>query len=313
MPNQKTIQNGSLIPGQMAYVHGTVGYSHIASLIEGEELKTYNANRKQYNPKAIENVKPFTRIVLNNVEMRYLDKNNPSILERYIEERFFVSQNHPENGLECASESKSPSLPTVAVRLANGEYQQVELKGELAKGQGVTLLIRCFGTKFAGRVGVGLNGVLIDQEPIRYRGADHLEDALKQAGIIFHPLTVDSPEVQSTIEEDEMPDVVPAAAAPAPAPMPAPLPVQNQNPYRQPMPASAWQQPVQPQQPAPKPYNVGVPASAYAQQPTQQQPYQAPAPQAPAPAPQNPYGTIYPGQVQPQQNGGIVFDPNNAV
>lgn len=288
---------------------GTLQYSVLTRLIEGEELAKVNARRANNGLSAIN--RPHTTLTLSNPQIVPADPNGLSYNESFIQERFFTSKKHPERGQQYSIESKGTDLPIIALRNQDGTYTQDTSGQELAQGLQVSVTLRVYKPKQYNQRGIALSMIRVE-EPVRYYGAGggNLDlNNLAARGIVFTepPRAIPGSQATSTgpmpTHEDDGDDYaaqLPQASAgpvggyPAQsqAQTPAAQPVQQAQPAQQ-----APAQPAQQAQPA-------QPASAVSFNPAAAQ---APAQQAPAA--ENAEPTVEQlqeqlRQLQASQNGG---------
>lgn len=175
------IKNESLIPGEIARIRGTIVYSHITSIIEGEELERRNQEKQRlgmYTAQA-----PYVTITISNARLEPLDPQKPSLLERYIEsKKFYRSQKHPDRGvsfsMDAATRLPTPTYipnPDVAGALMTDTSGE-----ELAAGNEVTLVVSVYASRHSLKRGLSLDCVLVHGEPQYFRGAT--DDLLRQLG-----------------------------------------------------------------------------------------------------------------------------------
>lgn len=263
-------------------VRGTLKFSRLTSLIEGEELARRNQN-KMYPVNG-----PHTTLTLSNPQILPADPNQLSYNEAYIQERFYTSKKNPQDGQQFSIDSKSTDLPIIAVPNDDGTYTQDVSGQELAAGLDVTVTIRVYKPQNYEKRGTAISMVRLN-EPVRYysAGGPNLSN-LAARGIVFTqaPRAIPGSQANSTGEIPEMTDYDGPDAQNEnyglPTPQPAPV---GGYPTAAPQ---AQQQAAAPQaqQPAQPPATaVGFQPQAQAQstqQPTQA-PTEQPQPQAAAP------------------------------
>lgn len=182
----KTINLSSVEPGTIIQVRGKVAFSRIRSQIKDEELRRTNERNQQQGRLAID--KPHTKLSLKQCTLIVKDPNNLTMGERYVQERMFLSNKHPENGYCYEGLNKGKFLPVVARRIpedptAIQQYEPSELLGELANDLDVTILMRVFESK--PNNGITLDTVIVN-EPIRfYQGG--AATSLAAAGLTLRP------------------------------------------------------------------------------------------------------------------------------
>lgn len=212
MANPKTVSADQLAPHTKMMVSGVVAFSAVTKLIEGKALEADIQRAQQRGRTPI--TKPYTRITINDVQVPYVDPNNPTAAEQYIMERCYMSQSRSNPGLSYEGISKSPFVPWIAVRQGQNAVE-IQPQGELAGGQLVTLVLEQFPAKNAGmRAGVSLIGVICEEEP-KWRTGSGVVD-LSALGLNFVPMSAQNDAAPAV-------PVAPAApAAPAQAPYAAP-------------------------------------------------------------------------------------------
>ena len=182
----KTISLSSVAPGTIIQVRGKVAFSRIRSQIKDEELRRANERNVQQGRLAID--KAHTKLSLKQCTLIANDPNNLTIGEKYVWERMFTSQKHPENGYCYEGLNKGKFLPVVAHRIEGHpneiqQYEPSELLGELANDLDVTILMRVFESK--PNNGITLDTVIVN-EPIRfYQGG--AATSLAAAGLTLRP------------------------------------------------------------------------------------------------------------------------------
>ena len=213
MPKQ--IHASQLPPRAIMAVSGTVAFSRVAQLVDGQALQADIQRRTAAKRPVID--KPYTEITLNNVVIPCADPAHPTVQEQYLGERCYMSQSQRTPGLSFTATSKSPYLPWVGVRQGN-QVVQITPEGELATGLKVTVVLQQFQPKNPSmQAGVSLIGVICEEEP-RYRAAAAVTD-LSSLGLTFKPLPSDGAD-QGADAMAGMPAAPMAPAAPvAAAPM----------------------------------------------------------------------------------------------
>lgn len=319
------IKAHQLTEGQTVVLRGKLEYSRLMSMIDGEELQRRIAQQRQLGSMYITD-KPHTTVTLRGVQVIYSDPNNPTVEEQYVAQKCYNSKKHPDKGLMFNLDNKSPFLPPVWVpanpaNLAEGYVQLTDPEGELDSGLDISLILTTFKAGNNANLGLGLDSVVVNEEPRYYSNNRVDRDKLAALGIVFNSNPVNpsynvAPQAETQQTDQPAPAYTdnqglptpgigngPSAHAQAPAQQAQPQPQQNQAPAQ----AAAQpqvQQQVQPQQQAPQNNQYAFPQ--------QGQPQQAqPQPQA---QPQNQYAFPQqaqqgqPQQPQPQVNPNSAFN-----
>lgn len=295
---------------QTIVVRGKLEYSRLMSMIDGEELQRRIAQQRQIGAMYITD-KPYTTITLRGVQVVYSDPNNPTVEEQYVAQKCYNSKKHPDKGLMFNLDNKSPFLPPVWVpanptNLAEGYVQLTDPEGELDNGLDISLILQTFKAGNNANLGLGLNSVVVNEEPRYYSNNRVDRDKLAALGIVFNSNPVNpnynvAPQTDAQQSDQSAPAYTDNQGLPTPGigngpsaqPQAQQAPAQqNQTPAA---PQPQVQQQVQPQQqqPQPAPQNN---QHAFPQQ-GQAQPQQQVQPQA---QPQNQYA--FPQQGQQMQN-----------
>ena len=161
----RTISTMQLTPGDVIGIRGKLSFGRLASKIEGQELINDQIKRRQRGWIPIE--KPYTTCTIHNAVVLMKDINNPTLLERYIQESLYTSQASKDGGYSFTATSKGAFLPYIAVNEGTA-IRQIQPEGELASGLDVTVIMKVF--KGKPNNGVSLEGVIVN-EPIRYYNA----------------------------------------------------------------------------------------------------------------------------------------------
>lgn len=271
MATPKTVSAEEITEGTIIPVRGTLVYSRLAKVVDGEALVKADATRVQNGLRPIG--VPHTSVTLANAEVIVQDPNNPTKEETFVSERRYQSAKHADRGLQYSIDNKSSILPKVFQLNEQNQAVQVNpLEGELASGVEVIITLRVYKPKSYDNRGLSLDQVIITQAgPVPYYaggGAAASAAALESAGITFAATPVEQTAVTA---EDGTAQAVPEGSI-------------NQGGFVLPGPgsddeASAYQAPTQAAAPAPAP----VAAPAQPAQPAQE----AAAPAAPAAETQN--------------------------
>lgn len=281
------INLNSCNPGDICWVRGKLSFSHLAKKVEGEALERDKQRRMTQNLQPID--RPYTTATVSQCTI-IPASGNPSqlsLFEQFIQERFYQSPKHPENGWSFAGYNKGKFLPLIGVMQPDGKtVDQISLSAELAAGLDVTLVLKVFKTNRNN--GCSLEGVILNEQPRYFEGAG-FEAALGSRGIVFNA----SPE--SAVADsgvDEPYQAVPQPQAPMNATMGAPAPT-----------ATPFSTPAQPQ---------AVPYQAPAGQYGYQQAQPTIAPYQPAGQAANVGGMVPPAQTAPTEaTGGVHYNPQD--
>ena len=307
------IKAHQLTEGQTVVLRGKLEYSRLMSMIDGEELQRRIAQQRQLGSMYITD-KPHTTVTLRGVQVIYSDPNNPTVEEQYVAQKCYNSKKHPDKGLMFNLDNKSPFLPPVWVpanpaNLTEGYVQLTDPEGELDSGLDISLILTTFKAGNNANLGLGLDSVVVNEEPRYYSNNRVDRDKLAALGIVFNSNPV-NPSYNMAPQADAQPTDQPAPAYTDNQGLPTPgigngpsaqAPAQQAQPQQNQAPAQAAAQPqvqqqVQPQQQAPQNNQYAFPQ--------QGQPQQAqPQPQA---QPQNQYA--FPQQPQPQVNPNSAFN-----
>lgn len=213
----RTVLTQTLTPNVLGYVEGTVAYSRIAKIIEGNELIDSDKARERRGLRAIE--RPHTTITIDNARVMAVNPQQPTEMEIWLNESLYQSKSDAQSGLSFTAISKSSRLPEIFVGEGIKNLKHATLDAELANGLKVVLVLRSFAGS-RGNTGVGLNCVIV-KEPIRYRSADvrgDMASQLAQFGFTF---------------ADTSSEPAPVMQAPNPQSFPAPTQVQQTQVYSQ--------------------------------------------------------------------------------
>ena len=283
------INLNSCNPGDICWVRGKLSFSHLAKKVEGEALERDKQRRMTQNLQPID--RPYTTATVSQCTIIPASGNPAqlSLFEQFIQERFYQSPKHPENGWSFAGYNKGKFLPLVGVMQPDGKtVDQISLSAELAAGLDVTLVLKVFKTNRNN--GCSLEGVILNEQPKYFEGAG-FEAALGSRGIIFNA----SPEAAAADNGvDEPYQAAPQPQAPMNAAMGAPAPT-----------ATPFSTPAQP---------------AYQTPVGQQYGYQQQAQPAPAVAPYQPAGQAAnaggmipptPQAVPSESTGGVHYNPQD--
>jgi hypothetical protein len=223
----KTINLSSVEPGTIIQVRGKVAFSRVRSQIKDDELRRTN-ERNRLNGR-LEIDKAHTKLSLKNCTLVVKDPNNLTMGERYVQERMFLSQKHPENGYCYEGLNKGKYLPVIAHRVPDDptaiqQYEPSELLGELANDLDVTVLMRVFASK--PNNGITLDTIIVN-EPIRfYQGG--AATSLANAGLTLRASSAGRELAASAVSNGPVPS---ESAGDAPVTTPVQAPPAGSDPY----------------------------------------------------------------------------------
>lgn len=194
-----------LRPGQQIFVRGKLTFSRLASLIDGEAL-TRRIKQERDRGSLYPTEVPHTTLSIVDAEVLYADANAPTQEEQYVAEKFYSLKSGDNAGkLGYGIDNKSKILPTVLAPNGDGTFSQLKLERDLASGLTVTLVLQVFTSGQYANKGIGLQQVVLMEEPQYYAGGGVDLGALAARGIT----------VSGSIESVSAPD--PAAAGSAAA------------------------------------------------------------------------------------------------
>src|SRR5699024_2966133 len=244
------IKAHQLTEGQTVVLRGKLEYSRLMSMIDGEELQRRIAQQRQLGSMYITD-KPHTTVTLRGVQVIYSDPNNPTVEEQYVAQKCYNSKKHPDKGLMFNLDNKSPFLPPVWVpanpaNLTEGYVQLTDPEGELDSGLDISLILTTFKAGNNANLGLGLDSVVVNEEPRYYSNNRVDRDKLAALGIVFNSNPVNpSYNVAPQAEAQQTDQPAPAytdnqglptpgigngPSAQAPAQQAQPQPQQNQAP-----------------------------------------------------------------------------------
>lgn len=264
MATQKTVSAEEITEGTAIPVRGTLVFSRLAKVVEGDALAKSDQTRTNNGMRPIG--VPHTSITLANAEVIVKDPANPTKEEAFVTERRYSSAKHPDRGQQYSIDNKSTVLPQVFQLDENNQAVQINpLEGELASGIDVIVVLRVYKPKSYENRGLSLDQVIITQTgPVPYYsggGTAASADALQSAGITYAaaPVAQNSNAAATVTDEEGAQQAVPEGSInqggfvlPGPGTEPAP---------------AAYQAPAAPAAPAQQ-----APAPAPAQQPAQAAP-----------------------------------------
>lgn len=231
MPNP--IPFTMLSPDQDIFLTGEVSWSHIVTLIEGEELE------RRATMTTFPITVPHTSITLHNAKILPAGPK-PTIEEQYEEGRFYIARDTEANpGNSVTINNKGRILPAIFRKgdPAKGENPkegyQIYPRYELARGSRVLLHLRTFKGAM-GNCGIGLRAVMILDDKPKYfvpgnPGQAVIADAFASRGLNVHFTTPDDPELSGEEADDVAArtirvDAPPTAPAPAMPDVPMTVP-----------------------------------------------------------------------------------------
>lgn len=166
--NGQVMQQGEIQPNQHVFIEGTISFSALSELIDGERLKERNAHRRFSMP-------PYTQVTMINPKIIPMGAHKPQLTpsELYIQSRRFTPSKKDPNTVYFSADSRvyngnydNYRLPWVAfVPDGSKVATQYRLhKGEeLERGQKAIVVLRTFASN-TGRNGIVLSGVLVFAE-----------------------------------------------------------------------------------------------------------------------------------------------------
>lgn len=182
-----TVPAERLREGQHILVQGTISFSRLAALIEGEALQRSiqqaTARGALYPTKV-----PHTTVSLVDAQVLPADANAITPEEQFVFEKIFAIKSGDNAGKPGFSiDNKSNYLPTVLEMDPDnaGEYRQLVLERDLATGMSVILVLETFKQGDYAKRGLGLQQVIL-QEPVRYYSSGFDASALSARGIIVN-------------------------------------------------------------------------------------------------------------------------------
>lgn len=197
-PKHPEISFKDLRPGEYAMVKGTVTWSRIASLIDGDELAKKVQRQKQAGRMKIIDVPHVSIAIDNAVVVGPHDPSDPSkiaangtIEQKYLDNRLFTTVPDPNARYQYHGErfsiderSFDGNLPPV-FRVGNpakGEnpktFYQFYPKADLAIGTKVIIVMRAYGGRMDNN-GMGLRAILVNETDIQYRNGGGANYGLK--------------------------------------------------------------------------------------------------------------------------------------
>lgn len=285
MANSYQVSATEISENKTVVVRGKLGFSRLTKQIDGEELIKSDQRRAQNGMNPVG--KPHTTATITDARVEFADPNNPTLEERFVDERRYASKKHPETGPNYSIDSKGNSLPIIGLRQDDGTYDQDNSGQELASGLDVSLVLTTYKPKNFAQHGLRLDQVLVN-EPVKYYGAGGASsEALAARGVVFNtpPVAVRASEAQTngqapTFEDEDDTSVEKMNTA-----------------FPTPQPSAQSQAPVQPQVPQEKSLEEQI-AELKAQNAALQQ--QPAAPQADSAVGPNPWNDA-------PQSAGITF------
>ncbi|WP_026927420.1 hypothetical protein [Granulicoccus phenolivorans] len=171
-----------LTEGGTVLVRGTLGYSRLTRLIDGEDLVRSNQRKIAAGMNPV--TKPHTTVTVAQAEVLYADPAAPTIDERFVAERCYLSPKHPDKGPQYSIDSKGQTLPIIAIPDGAGTYTQDTSGRELAADLTVSLVLRVYKPQNFANCGLALDQVIV-HEPVKYYGGGVNTAELAARGIVF--------------------------------------------------------------------------------------------------------------------------------
>lgn len=270
---KRTVDTNKLAPDTTFMIQGILKYARLTSKIDGEELQK-DIQRQQARGSRYPITRPYTTATICEAQVIPVNPNAqpPAPEDVYATESLYQSTAQGYTGYCFNANNTGNNVPWIGLRNPDGSVQEIIPEGELASDQRVTLVMRVYKTRQNN--GVSLDGVIVENAPVRYYTGNSSIAALSARGIAFHPVQHPAPPAAP-----QVPNGAPAPVAP---------PANNQNAY------SVGQQPQQPAYGQPQP-NYGQPAYG---QPAYGQPQQAEPP-------------FTPSGFQGSEGQGIRYNPND--
>lgn len=205
MANSYQVDAEQLREGTTVFIRGKLDFARLTRLIEGTELAAVNQRRAANRLSPINS--PHTTATLSQSEVLYADPSNPTLEEKFVAERRYVSKKNPGTGQSYSIDSKG-SLASIYTKSEDGTYVQ-DLSGkELARGLDVTLVLRIYKPKAYAKRGIAIDQVLVNED-VRYysAGGGVSQDELAKRGIVLAAPPVRAAAVAAAAEEVDGVDV----------------------------------------------------------------------------------------------------------
>lgn len=234
-----SVPASELTEGTSVHIRGKLAFARLTRLIEGDELAKSDQRKAQNGMSPVG--KPHTTATITEAEVVYADPANPTVEEKFVAERRYVSKKNPDTAANYSIDSKGTNLPIIAIPSDNGNYDQDFTGQELAQGLDVTLVLRVYKPKNYSNRGLALDQVIVNEAPRYYNGGGVSTSELATRGIVFNapPKAVQAPAAGSgsavggenpvaTVVEDGLSFPAPQPSVPEAAPAAAPAQVQAQ-------------------------------------------------------------------------------------
>lgn len=213
-----------LTAGSVVFIRGKLGFARLTRLFEGADLVARDQQKtsRGMNPVG----KPHTTATVTQANVQFKDPANPTLEERFVEERFYDSTKNPASGKNYSIDSKGTGLPVIAIPSDAGDGKVVQDTSgrELANGLDVTLVLRVYKPKGFSNHGLALEQVIVN-EPVQYYGGGGVsKDDLAAHGIVFAapPQAVSAGSATATGEAAPVHEDQDESEAQLPLPQPAP-------------------------------------------------------------------------------------------
>lgn len=181
------IKAESLRPGQQILVTGKTSFSRLAALIEGPALAR-RIEQERARGSLYPTTVPHTTISIVDAQVSPADPTNPTPEETFVHEKTYEGKTGANAGKRMYGvDNKSKILPVVLEPDPDnpGQYRQLDLAGrELAQDLQVTLVLQVFAPKEHVKRGIGLQQVVLHEEPKFYSSAGQDTAALTARGIV---------------------------------------------------------------------------------------------------------------------------------
>lgn len=182
----RSVSAESLKEGSLIKVSGTIAYSRVTSVIQGDELARRVAADRARGSIYPTDVPHTTMSLIDPVVVGTGAGGALTREETFVSDGIYLAGKGDSAGHRVFNiDSKGTQLPTVLEQQADGSYSQVQPTGELAKGLAVTLILNVYKPKNHPKRGIGIQAVLVN-EPVRTYGtggAAAVAAALAAAGV----------------------------------------------------------------------------------------------------------------------------------
>ncbi|QXV57408.1 hypothetical protein [Amycolatopsis sp. TNS106] len=217
-----SISASQLTENTTVFIRGKLAFGRLTRPIDGDELARSDQRKIQSGMSPVG--RPHTTVTITEAEVQFADPANPTIEERYVDERRYTSTKNPGTGANYSIDSKGSNLPIIAIPAAAGDgtFDQDTSGQELAQGLDVELVLRVYKPeKFANR-GLSLSQVIVHEKPRYYNAGGVATSELAARGIVFNtpPRALQPPADASTSGVSETVGTEIKDGRPMPAPRP---------------------------------------------------------------------------------------------